>query len=336
MQITPTDCCHTSSLLFSHAGNPKGAKRALFVGLCVSLTWVTTIEVVTLSLKDYIPMIFTSDPTITRAINVHIYIMAVSIFCDALHSYLAGIIVGCGWQHVGAVFNVLWYWGVGAPLGISLTLAVQLGALGYWIGQASAAFLLVCSYIVVVSVINWKKRSEVAQKLAVMHHSQESESSSNKDAEMPMQTTSRDSSEGKENTAADPAQSSATKKVTMAEKPAEPNGDCSKPESDANDKGKKKPTVGWKMVVVRILTAGLFIILCVGAVVISQEFVYNPTPCNATIAGNVSESLPFDGLPNNATHTISTSVPHCTSHYGAVTSVSANHFPSPTPTPKRS
>ena len=318
------------------------------MGLCVALTWLTTIEVLTLSLKDYIPRIFTSDPTVTNAINVHIYVMAASIFCDTLHCYLAGILVGSGWQHVGAVFNVLWYWIVGAPLGISLTLAVQLGALGYWIGQASAAFLLVCSYIVVVAAINWKKQSEVAQKMAVLHqeeNKQESKSSSSysKDAETLKQAPSGDRAaisepDNEGNNAGDPDHNSAMKNPTVGESdphPArEPNSECSNLESGSNGKDKKKSTVGWKIVILRILTVAPFIILCIGAVVISQVLVYNPTPCNSTVAGNTSEleCLPFDGPQSDVFQTMSASIPHCTSPSGAV--ISLNLLPSPTPTPK--
>ena len=301
----------------------------MLVGLCVSLTWLTIVEVVTLSLKDYIPIIITTDSTITQAINVHIYVMAASLFCDTLHSYLAGVIVGCGWQHVGAVFNVLWYWVVGAPLGVSLTLAVHLGALGYWIGQVSAAFLLLCSYIVVTATINWKKRFEVAQRLAALHQTengQVSEFSFNKKA---LESTSKDmpsrncpGDRGRNMT--DPEQESkAVKNATVAEMPRDPN----------DNKGKKKSTVRWKMVVVRILTAAIFITLCIGAVVISKELVYHPTPCNSANAGNMSVYLTFGGPQSKVFQTVSTNVPLCTSPSAAMTS---NHPPSPTPTPKPS
>ena len=275
--------------------------------------------------------------------------MAASIFCDTLHCYLAGILVGSGWQHVGAVFNVLWYWIVGAPLGISLTLAVQLGALGYWIGQASAAFLLLCSYIVVVAAINWKKRSEVAQKMAVLHQKEnkqasKSGSSSSKDAETLKQASSGDRAampepDSTRNNASHPDHNSAMKNPTVGEKsyphPArEPNSKSSNLESGSNGKDKKKSTVGWKTVILRILTVAPFIILCIGAVAISQLLVYNPTPCNSTIAGNTSEleCLPFDGPQSDVFQTMSASILHCTSPSGAVTSL--NHLPSPTPTSK--
>ena len=305
----------------------------MLVGLCVSLTWLTIIEVVTLSLKDYIPIIFTFESTITRAINVHIYVMAASLFCDTLHSYLAGVIVGCGWQHVGAVFNVLWYWVVGAPLGVSLTLAVHLGALGYWIGQASAAFLLLCSYIVVTATINWKKRSEVAQRLAVLHQNendQESESHCNKDKAMSKAMPSQRSPG--ESTTSVTQQRDAIKNTTTAEKPMKTNRKCSNVESNPKAKNKYKSTVGWKTVVVRILTAAIFIILCVAAVVISQVLVYRPTPCNSTNAGNMSECLSFQSGISQTMPTTSTG-PLCTSPSAAVTSL--NYLPSPTPTPQQ-
>ena len=304
----------------------------MLVGLCVSLTWLTIIEVVTLSLKDYIPRIFTSDPTIPQAIHVHIYVMAATIFCDTLHCYLAGVIIGCGRQHVGAVLNVLWYWVVGAPLGVSLTLAAQLGALGYWIGQASAAFLLLCSYTVVIATINWKKQSEVAQRVAVLHQNengQESESRCKKDTEIPKAMPSQKSPS--ENTTSEPEQPDTINNTTAAEKLMETNSKCSNIESNPKE-NKYKSTVGWKTVVVRILTAAIFIILCVGTVVISQVLVYRPTPCNSTNATNMSECLSFQSEDCQTMSTTSTAL-LCTSPSAAVTSL--NYLPSPTPTPQQ-
>ena len=328
------------ALSFLLAGNPKGAKRALLAGLCIALTWLVTIEVVTLGLKDYIPMIYTTDQNILNAIDVQFYVVAAAIFCDTLHSFLAGIIIGCGWQHVGAVLNILWYWVVGAPLGISLTIAVQLGALGYWIGQATAAFLLLCSYIVVMVTMNWKKRSEVAQKMAVLHYkegdSQGSDSSTSKDAEATKETPSSDhvGTLKANNNHANPEQNTPKNPIVAKDKcPQCPTSGpkCQCPHIDGNpkDKNENKAMVRWKTVIVRILTAVPFVLLCIGAVVISQMLVYHPTPCNTNITSSNSECLPLDRFQSELYQTMPTSVPLCTSP--TVTETTLSHMPQPTP-----
>lgn len=56
---------------------------------------------------------------------------------------LSGIIRGCGRQMLGAVVNFIAYYLVGLPIGISLALAAKMGALGMWMGLASASFVQV-------------------------------------------------------------------------------------------------------------------------------------------------------------------------------------------------
>ncbi len=323
----------------------------MFVCLWGAFTWLVPVEVLTLSLKDYIPMIFTSDDTILQAINAHFYIMAVTIFGDAVHNCLSGAVVGSGWQHVGAVMNVLCFWIVGIPLAVSMALAVRLGALGYLMGLAIATILLACSYTVVVSVMNWKKRSEIALKMAAFHlgekNCQTSDSSSSKDVNNHEQTVSKISagipnSHNKWNceneTDLDQNNTMKTKstcaKNTSLIPTTESCSEGSNLESRPNGEHKNKSAVGWKTVVVRILTAAPFIILCVGAVVISQELVYHQAmACNTTIPGNMSGYLAPGQLHAKVLHTMSSNNPLPTKPSDVVSAI--NHLPLPTPTPQQ-
>ncbi len=140
----------------------------MFVILCIALAWLAIMEAVTLGLKDYIPKVFTSDPTILNAFTVQMYAVAATIFLDTMNGTLAGTIVGAGWQGIGLFLNVLCYWVLGTPLAVILTLVVHLGALGYWLGQVSGGFLLFCSYIILIAALNWKKQSDLAQKMAAL------------------------------------------------------------------------------------------------------------------------------------------------------------------------
>ena len=321
----------------------------MFVCLCVAFTWLVPVEVLTLSLKDYIPMIFTSDETILQAINLHFYIMAVTIFGDAVHNCLSGAIVGSGWQHVGAVMNVFCFWIVGIPLAVSMALAVRLGALGYLMGLATATILLACSYIVSVSVMNWKKRSDVALKMAAFHlgekNSQASDSSSSKDVNNHEQTVSKNSagipsSHSKWNceNETDLDQNnkmginSTDEKWTPPIPSTESCSEGSNLKSSHIGKNKNKSALGWKTVVVRILTAAPFIILCVGAVVISEELVYHQAmACNTTT--NMSGYLPPGQLHTKMLQSMSSRIRMSTKYNGIVSTV--NHLPLPTPTPQQ-
>ena len=335
----------------------------MFVGLCVAFTWLAPVEVVTLALKDYIPMMFTSDPTILQAINVHFYVMAVSICGDVLSCCLSGAIIGCGWQHVGAVLNILCFWIVGIPLAISLALAVQLGALGYLMGEATAGVLRLCSYIVAIAAIKWKKQSELAQKMAVLHPGEMTKTSvtnSSKDtnaskekssSRMHSASTPKPDNTIASNNATDLEQDSSKKNESglMQDSPSNPAGDPNetthkgrkkkskqlhhKVESQEN---KRKSAARWRTVILRILVATPFILLCAGALVTGKMLVYHSTPCNMTTAGNETEYLPLDSPQGKLFQTMSTSSPLCTTKpTGAVTSIIISHLPLPTPTPKQ-
>ena len=361
------------------AGNPKRAKRVMFVILCLALAWLAVMEAVTLGLKDYIPKVFTSDPNILNAFTVQMYAVAATIFLDTMNGTLAGTIVGAGWQGKGLFLNVLCYWVVGTPLAVVLTLVVHLGALGYWLGQVSGGFLLFCSYIILIATLNWNKQSELAQKIAALqekgHKSQDctnsppidkSESKSNVDNAIAHdEDTSSNSGSGLTlknypKPVLEPTAASSPKGETRSttgetssptEETSSPTGETSSPTGETSSRtgktsspmGEKRQStehnhsateskgmmksgsmcsLGWKVIVFRILTVGICLILCVGAIVISQIFVYERAPCNAPIVGNETKIL----------QTVSTSVPGLTITTSTVVNTAA-HLLSPTPTP---
>ena len=321
----------------------------MFVVLCIAFSWLAIMEVVTLALKDYIPKAYTSDPTIPHAITVHMYVVAVVIFGDTLNGSLAGTVVGCGWQSISIALNVLCYWVVGTPLGVVLTLVVHLGALGYWIGQATGASLLCCSYAIVTATLNWKKQSEVAQKMAALQEkerkSQDTTTNSVQSASTPEQYSS-----GNSETSHNPTESGSNISSTehafrkgdassIADSPSSPavkhNAPSSPPgvrrkgtkyrniEDVSKDEKKSmiRCSIGWKVIMLRILAVAICVILCAGALVTSQLFIYGHAPCNATLVDNETDVL----------QALSSSVPGCTITTSAMANVA--HVLSPTPTP---
>ena len=308
----------------------------MFVGLCVAFMWLIPIELLTLTLRRYIPMIFTSEPTILQAINVHIYIMTVSIFCDALVNTLSGVIVGSGLQIVGAGLNILCFWIVGIPVATSLALAAHLGALGYMIGEACAVFCMLCIYSIATAAINWKKQSEKAQKMAVIHpveEKQEGGSSSGKETEPPKEMSDIPKEEGNEGSKTIDPEHDTSKKTESGSMEDSLSGGSSELKDTSSEADQKKFPVRWWTVVLRIVIVATFIILCVGTIVISQELVYHQAPCSTTLAGNLSEYLPpASKLHSEMLQSVSAADLHCTSPTGVVPTM--NYLPAPTPIPQ--
>uniref|UniRef100_A0A4W5MEE6 Multidrug and toxin extrusion protein n=1 Tax=Hucho hucho TaxID=62062 RepID=A0A4W5MEE6_9TELE len=67
------------------------------------------------------------------------------------------IIRGAGKQKVGAICNILGYYGVGFPIGVSLMFAAKLGIMGLWTGLFTCVFLQSSFLIIYLSRMNWKK-----------------------------------------------------------------------------------------------------------------------------------------------------------------------------------
>ena len=150
----------------SDIGEPKKAKKAFFVGLCITEAWVAFITTINLSLKSYIPLVFTASEYTLSLLGAPMIATAVFIAIDHTDALLGGVLRGLGKQGIGAASNSVAFWVVGIPLGIGLVFGVKLGALGYMIGLIVAAFSQLVAYVVVIVATNWQKESEKARKIA--------------------------------------------------------------------------------------------------------------------------------------------------------------------------
>uniref|UniRef100_A0A8C7HHQ2 Solute carrier family 47 member 3 n=1 Tax=Oncorhynchus kisutch TaxID=8019 RepID=A0A8C7HHQ2_ONCKI len=82
----------------------------------------------------------------------------VGILKDKISYAASGSIIrGAGKQKVGAICNILGYYGVGFPIGVSLMFAAKLGIMGLWTGLFTCVFLQSSFLIVYLSRMNWKK-----------------------------------------------------------------------------------------------------------------------------------------------------------------------------------
>jgi len=70
----------------------------------------------------------------------------------------AGIVRGCGWQHIGAFVNLGAYDLVAAPVAVLLCFVAHLRAKGLWIGILTGTTVQATSYAVITALINWQKQ----------------------------------------------------------------------------------------------------------------------------------------------------------------------------------
>uniref|UniRef100_H3C0U7 Uncharacterized protein n=1 Tax=Tetraodon nigroviridis TaxID=99883 RepID=H3C0U7_TETNG len=132
------------------------AKSAMLCAVSVSICPATFFG----ALKDYIPYVFTNDEQIRKRVaDLACLYIPFSIF-EAITIVLGGIIRGTGKQKIGAICNILGFYGVGIPIGASLMFAAKLGITGLWIGLLTCIFLQTSFLTIYLSRLNWKKVTE--------------------------------------------------------------------------------------------------------------------------------------------------------------------------------
>ncbi|XP_054650236.1 multidrug and toxin extrusion protein 1 isoform X2 [Dunckerocampus dactyliophorus] len=109
------------------AGDTKqanlSAKTTFFCAVSVSVCLAAVIG----SLRNHIAYAFTYDEQIRRKVGEVVVFYAPFILMDAVSVAMGGIIRGAGMQKVGAICNMLCYYGVALPIGVPLMFAAKLG-----------------------------------------------------------------------------------------------------------------------------------------------------------------------------------------------------------------
>ncbi|XP_036821408.1 multidrug and toxin extrusion protein 1 [Oncorhynchus mykiss] len=135
------------------------AKLAMFCAGSVSVCLSVLVGI----LKDKISYVFTYDEQIRERVAQVMAFYAPFLLLDAISAASGSIIRGAGKQKVGAICNVLGYYGVGFPVGVSLMFAAKLGIMGLWTGLFTCVFLQSSFLILYLSRMNWKKATVEAQ-----------------------------------------------------------------------------------------------------------------------------------------------------------------------------
>ncbi|KTF79873.1 hypothetical protein cypCar_00044424 [Cyprinus carpio] len=81
---------------------------------------------------------------------------------DAIAGITGGIVRGAGKQLLGALCNIVGYYFVGFPTGVSLMFALSMGIIGLWIGLFGCVFLQSLFFIILICKLDWKKATQEA------------------------------------------------------------------------------------------------------------------------------------------------------------------------------
>lgn len=131
-------------------GNLKDLKTAANASYHIGLMWNTFTAIAIISLRNYIPQIFTDDPEVIRMASRLLIFVAAFQFSDGLQAITIGILRGM--QDVVSIMYIAFfsYIVVNIPVGYLLTFHLGMGPGGLWIGfifgLSTAAVLLIQRY----------------------------------------------------------------------------------------------------------------------------------------------------------------------------------------------
>nr|XP_021324493.1 solute carrier family 47 (multidrug and toxin extrusion), member 1 isoform X1 [Danio rerio] len=119
--------------------------------------------------KSKLGYIFTSDESIVAIVSQNLTLYVFLQFFDALVCVCSGILLGAGKQKIAAVSNLICYYCIGLPVGISLMFLAELRILGLWLGLLICVIIQTCFFTTLIFKLDWKKVTEQAQKRAGKH-----------------------------------------------------------------------------------------------------------------------------------------------------------------------
>lgn len=112
--------------------------------------------------RDVIGYIFTTEQDILqRVADVMIIFCFMHVF-DAVAGVTGGVLRGAGKQLIGALCNLVGYYFIGFPIGVSLMFAAKMGIVGLWTGLVVCVFMQSLFFLILVCKLDWKKACDEA------------------------------------------------------------------------------------------------------------------------------------------------------------------------------
>uniref|UniRef100_A0AAV2LK94 Multidrug and toxin extrusion protein n=1 Tax=Knipowitschia caucasica TaxID=637954 RepID=A0AAV2LK94_KNICA len=146
------------------AGDVQEAKRASKVSVIAGCIMGILIGILMMLLRDYLGYIFTKYLNIIRRVSEVSLLYSFLYGADAVAGVTGGVLRGVGEQKLGAVCNLVGYYLIGLPVGVSLMFAAKLGIYGLGIGITVCVVLQCLAYGVIIWRVDWQKAAQKAQE----------------------------------------------------------------------------------------------------------------------------------------------------------------------------
>lgn len=143
------------------AQRPRDAAIAAHSAAILSVILGSVVLTVLMATKDVFGKIFNDDERVVQLVGEVMPYVALFQIADGLNGSCGGALRGMGRQWVGAVVNLVSYYGGALPAGIYLAFHGW-GLAGLWIGQCVALYLVGALEWVIVGFSKWEKECQRA------------------------------------------------------------------------------------------------------------------------------------------------------------------------------
>ncbi|XP_029003016.1 multidrug and toxin extrusion protein 1-like [Betta splendens] len=144
------------------AGNVEQAKLSCKVSVICAFI-ISCIVGTSFSLSRHgIGYIFTNEQDILLRVADVMLIFGFMHVADGTAAVTGAILRGAGKPLVGALCNLVGYYFIGFPIGVSLMFAMKMGIVGLWIGLTICVLMQSIFFIAYLCRLDWRKTSEEA------------------------------------------------------------------------------------------------------------------------------------------------------------------------------
>ncbi|KAI0110884.1 MATE efflux family protein [Nemania sp. FL0031] len=143
------------------AQRPRDAARAAHCAAVLSVLNGTIILAILMGTKDVFGTLFSDDQRVVRLVGQVMPYVALFQIADGLNGSCGGVLRGMGRQWVGALVNLVSYYGGALPMGIYLAFHGW-GLGGLWFGNCLALYIVGALQWVIVGLSKWDKEAKRA------------------------------------------------------------------------------------------------------------------------------------------------------------------------------
>ncbi|PSR87771.1 Protein DETOXIFICATION like [Actinidia chinensis var. chinensis] len=146
------------------AGNPQGARAAVFAVMFLAVTETTIVSATLFACRRVFGYTFSNEKEVVDYVTAMAPLVCLSVIMDSLQGVLSGVARGCGWQHIGAYVNLGAFYLFGIPIAAILAFLLQLRGKGLWIGIQAGAILQTIMLSIITGCTNWEKQAMKARE----------------------------------------------------------------------------------------------------------------------------------------------------------------------------